>query len=83
MRLSTGSQVRPTFSNENVYLFPYNPVSHTRFTTSRDFQGPLWNRNSTGIVLETLEGLEGFRWVRIAVPGGTGWIGEWNITLVE
>jgi hypothetical protein len=83
MGLSIGSLVRPTFSNEAVYLFPHNPVDNTRFGNTLDYQGSLWRRNSTGIVLEVLSGLDGFGWVRIAVPCGTGWIGEWNITLVD
>ena len=75
--------MRPAFSNEAVYLFPHNPVDNTRFGNTLDYQGSLWRRNSTGIVLEVLSGLDGFGWVRIVIPGGTGWIGEWNITLVE
>lgn len=75
--------MRPTFSNEAVYLFPHNPVDDTRIGTALDYRGALWRRNSTGIVLEAISGIDGFGWVRIAVPSGTGWIGEWNITLVD
>jgi hypothetical protein len=42
--------------------------------------GPPWARGSTGIVLEARD--DG--WVKILVPGGgMGWIGSWNIALVE
>lgn len=78
--------MRPIFSNKMVFLFPSNPIDNAGFSTSStvSFQGSLWMRDSTGIVLETIEFDLGKKvWVKIAVPGGVGWIGGWNITLVE
>lgn len=79
-RFSTGELVRPSFDNESVYLFPRDPSLTVAMGEIVGEFGPPWPRSSTGIVLETRE--EG--WVRLLVPGGgSGWIGDWNLVLVE
>ena len=78
--LLRGSFIRTKFDNDSVYLFPRDPARTVAVGDIVKEFGPPWPRGSTGIVLEARD--DG--WVKILVPGGgMGWIGSWNIALVE